>query len=75
MAAFNDPHDETKRLLALHHSNLLDSAPEERFDRITRSAARCFNVNTALVSLVDVDRQWFKSKVGLEAKETGRDVS
>jgi PAS domain S-box-containing protein len=49
--------------------------PEERFDRITRLACRVFNVPIALVSLVDRDRQWFKSKQGIEAPQTSREIS
>jgi PAS domain S-box-containing protein len=54
---------------------LLDSAPEERFDRITRIARRLFQVDVVLVSLVDAERQWFKSAQGLDAVETARDIS
>lgn len=67
--------NEAARMQALHGLNLLDSAPEERFDRLTRLAKRLFNVPIALVTLVDKDRQWFKSCVGLDATETPRDVS
>ncbi len=49
--------------------------PEERFDRITRIARQLFSVPIALVSLVDEDRQWFKSRQGLDAKQTPRDIS
>jgi GAF domain-containing protein len=69
------PDDETHRLATLRSTGLLDSAPEERFDRVTRLARRLFAVPIALVSLVDADRQWFKSKQGLTATETSRDVS
>lgn len=69
------PPDEAARLAALRGLHLLDSAPEARFDRITRTACRLFGVPTALVSLVDQDRQWFKSRQGLEATETPRDIS
>lgn len=69
------PIDEAERLDELHSLGLLDSFAEERFDRITRLAQRLFGVPTALVSLVDEDRQWFKSRVGFEAAETPRDVS
>jgi diguanylate cyclase (GGDEF)-like protein len=62
-------------LRALHGLKILDTGEEERFDRITRLAMRMFNMPIALVSLVDQDRQWFKSRQGLEACETGRDVS
>ncbi len=59
----------------LHSLNVLDTAPEERFDRLTRLARRLFDVPIALVSLVDERRQWFKSHDGLDATETPRDVS
>ncbi|MDI2590706.1 sensor domain-containing diguanylate cyclase [Pseudomonas sp. 681] len=67
--------NEHARVETLRSLNVLDSAPEERFDRLTRLARRLFDVPIALVSLVDAERQWFKSCVGLAASETGRDVS
>jgi signal transduction histidine kinase len=69
------PIDESERLAALQALHLLDTPAEERFDRVTRLAARLFDVPIALVTLVDADRQWFKSCVGLDVSETGRDVS
>ena len=66
------PEDERSRLHALRELNILDTPPEERFDRLTRLARRLFNVPIALVSLVDEDRQWFKSNAGLEITETPR---
>lgn len=69
------PSDEEQRLGALHGLSILDTQPEERFDRITRLAAEIAEVPIALVSLVDENRQWFKSAVGLDAKETSREVS
>lgn len=69
------PIDETQRLLSLHSLHLLDTPDEDRYDRITRMARRLFDVDICLVSLVDRDRQWFKSKVGLTACETDRDIS
>lgn len=69
------PADESTRLDTLRALNILDSSPEERFDRLTRLAKRLFGVPIALVSLVDADRQWFKSCVGLSASETSRDIS
>lgn len=69
------PADEATRLETLRSLNILDSSPEERFDRLTRLARRLFGVPIALVSLVDADRQWFKSRVGLDASETSRDIS
>ncbi len=69
------PIGETVRLCSLQNLKVLDTMPEERFDRITRLVARVFDVPIALVSLVDVDRQWFKSRHGLAAEETPREIS
>ncbi len=69
------PADEQERCAVLHDLGVLDSAPEERFDRLTRLAGRLFSVPVALVSLVDEHRQWFKSSVGLAVRETPRNVS
>jgi len=69
------PDDEERRLAALRATGMLDTEPEDRFDRITRLAAALFNVPIALVSLVDQNRQWFKSCYGLDAKETSRDAA
>jgi diguanylate cyclase (GGDEF)-like protein len=75
MQAPKKPENEATRVDTLRKLNILDSAPEERFDRLTRLAKRLFGVPIALVSLVDADRQWFKSCVGLDATETSRDIS
>lgn len=69
------PADESTRIDTLRSLNILDSSPEERFDRLTRLAKRLFGVPIALVSLVDADRQWFKSCLGLPVRETSRDIS
>ena len=69
------PADEDRRLRTLQGLGLLDTEPEERFDRLTRLARRLFDVPIALVSIIDCDRQWFKSRQGLDATETPRDVS
>ena len=69
------PDDEEQRLAALHALGVLDTEPEERFDRYTAEIARTLDVPVALVSLVDADRQWFKSHHGTDAKQTPRDVS
>ena len=58
--------NEARRMQALRKLNLLDTPPSEAFDRITRMAARLFNLPIAAVSLTDTDRQWFKSRVGVE---------
>ncbi|UAW99741.1 sensor domain-containing phosphodiesterase [Halopseudomonas nanhaiensis] len=64
---------ERERLQALRQLNLLDTPPSESFDRITRMAARLFNLPIAAVSLTDEDRQWFKSRVGVEHWEIPRE--
>jgi phosphoribosyl 1,2-cyclic phosphodiesterase/CheY-like chemotaxis protein len=69
------PDDEERRIASLRELKILDTEPEERFDRITRLAAALFNVPMAVISLVDKDRQWFKSCLGLNAKETPRDAA
>ena len=69
------PPDEAQRLAKLRSLQILDTPPSARFDRITRLATHLLDVPVALVSLVDQDRQWFKSCVGLDASETSRDVS
>ncbi len=69
------PPDEGIRLHALHATQLLDTPPEEVFDRITRIACTVLAVPISLISLIDKDRQWFKSSCGLHAAETGRDIS
>ena len=67
--------DEERRLESLYDLGILDTPPEERFDRITRLAASIFKVPMALVSLVDRERQWFKSTYGLNVTETSRETS
>jgi CheY-like chemotaxis protein len=67
------PPDEERRLRTLQQTGLLDTEPEERFDRYTRIATALFDVPIAMVSLVDRDRQWYKSRVGTDTRETGRD--
>ena len=69
------PQDEGVRLKALRSLDVLDTPSEERFDRLTRLAKRMFDVPIALVSLVDENRQWFKSCIGLNVSETPRDIS
>ncbi|MEM7184006.1 MAG: GAF domain-containing protein [Spirochaetota bacterium] len=75
MIAAPIPNNDIERLASLHALQLLDTIEEERFDRITRLASQLLGVNIALVSLVDENRQWFKSKCGLDAPETPRDIS
>ena len=67
--------DELLREAELCQLQILDTAPEERFDRITRTAQTLFGVPISLISLIDEDRQWFKSKQGLDASQTPRSIS
>jgi diguanylate cyclase (GGDEF)-like protein/PAS domain S-box-containing protein len=69
------PVNEGDRLMALHRLALLDTAPDESFDRITRLAAEALCVPILLLSLVDENRQWFKSRVGLDTGHIDRNIS
>jgi diguanylate cyclase (GGDEF)-like protein len=69
------PDDEAERLAALDALGVLYTPAEERFDRLTRLAGRILQVPIALVSLVGKDVQWFKSRYGLDAPETPREIS
>jgi diguanylate cyclase (GGDEF)-like protein len=69
------PRSEKSRIASLHLLNILDTEPEERFDRLTRLARRLFSVPIAQITLVDTNRQWFKSSDGVATRETPRDVS
>ncbi|WP_159567240.1 diguanylate cyclase domain-containing protein [Budvicia diplopodorum] len=69
------PNNENERLELLNALNILDTPPSERLDRVTRLAAEFFNVPIALVTLIDADRQWFKSRFGLLVTETPREIS
>ncbi len=66
---------EPQRLAALRQLQILDTAPEERFDRYTRIARDVFDAPMAVICLVDAERQWFKSRLGVDATETPRSIS
>src|ERR1700730_10586787 len=68
------PENEAERLNALRRYEILDTPPEPAFDRIAEMAANFFHVPMAGVSLVDENRVWFKSRVGIEASQTARDA-
>jgi len=67
------PPDEAERLEDLKGCEILDTAPEQEYDDLTKLASHICGVPISLISLVDSDRQWFKSKVGLDAVQTPRD--
>ncbi|NJK92460.1 MAG: GAF domain-containing protein [Blastochloris sp.] len=74
-ALLSRPDHEAERLLALQRLNILDTAPEERFDRIVRLAAKLFRVPIAYISMIDQDRQWLKARQGLCEIERSREQS
>ena len=69
------PDNESARLKALLEYDVLDTAAERQFDELTELASTICGVPIAAISLIDTDRQWFKSKVGLDAEQTSRDVA
>ncbi|MEX1668038.1 GAF domain-containing protein [Zhongshania guokunii] len=75
MIAPEIPENEVERLKTLRAVNILNTPFEARFDRLTRMAKRLFDVPIVAISLVDKNRQWFKSAVGLDVRETPRDIS
>lgn len=69
------PEDEIERLDELKSLRILDTAAEERFDRYTRLVADLYDFPIVLITLVDKDRQWFKSSCGLDFRQTRRELS
>lgn len=65
---------ERERLAAVRRYNILDTPPERPFDRITAMAARVLHVPIAILTIVDLDRIWFKSKQGIENEQVDRDL-
>src|SRR5260370_31103974 len=70
--SFPVPPNEADRLRALRSYRILDTKPEERFDELTQLAALICDVPISLISLLGTDRQWFKSRFGLDVQETPR---
>ena len=69
------PENESERLAELLSYDVLDTEAEQLFDELTELASRICQTPIALISLVDPDRQWFKSRVGLDAEETSREIA
>ena len=69
------PDNEAQRLEALREYRILDTAAEKAYDDLTKLAAYVCQVPIAMISLVDESRQWFKSKLGVNQRETPRDVA
>jgi len=75
LTEFVQPPDESARIEEVRSLRLLDTLPEERFDRIVKLAARIFNVPIAAICLADFNRFWFKAKIGIESSEIKREVA
>lgn len=75
MIAPPNPPDEVSRIATLHSLHILDTEAEPQFDRLTRLAQKIFKVSNAIVSLVDRNRQWFKSQTASGFRETDRSIS
>ena len=73
--AINKPANEEARIIALDKYGILDTDPEQSFDDLTLLASHVCETPIALISLVDEDRQWFKSRIGIGASETSRDIA
>jgi len=73
--AVTKPANEEARLIALDKYAILDTDPEQSFDDLTLLASFVCKTPIALISLIDEDRQWFKSRVGMDASETSRDIA
>jgi GAF domain-containing protein len=69
------PANEEARIVALEKYAILDTDPEQAFDDLTLLASFVCKTPIALISLVDEDRQWFKSRIGIKASETSRDIA
>ena len=75
MISAQEPPNELERVAALHQCNILDTEPEQGFDEITKLASYICQTPIALVSLIDKERVWFKSKVGISEIEIPKKIT
>mgnify|MGYP001575743031 CR=1 FL=1 len=69
------PENESERLAAVHRLAILDTAPEKRFDKLTKEAAESLNMPISTISIIDENREWYKSCYGLDQKQGDRSIS
>lgn len=69
------PYNEQERLATLRRYQILDTAPERAFDEIVKLVSYICETPIAYISIIDKERQWFKSKLGIDAAQTPRDIA
>ena len=75
MISAQKPINEARRVAALYEYDILDTIPEKEYDDITKIAADICGMPISLITLIDDERQWFKSAIGIDGTETTRDVA
>lgn len=75
MKSADKPNNEKERLEAVHRLNILDTKPEERFDVLTKEVIKKLNTPISTITILDENREWFKSCQGIDNKENSREIS